>query len=140
MLYGPHGGRTLEVMRSMLHKKAPLLFVHGTLTVLDALKEENGSVYPDYMLVASEMLCILCLDMNMQGIEALLLQLVIELQSALDIVSLDHRTSSLRIALKMCVDLIALGQLHTAQLLLDRTDVALPMEEAGIEISTDMRL
>ena len=53
-LCGPLGERTLEVMRSMLRKLAPLLFVHGTLTVLDALKEDYGLVQPDYMLGASE--------------------------------------------------------------------------------------
>ena len=86
------------------------------------------------------MLCILCLDINVQGIEALVLEIVTELKSGLNIVGLDYRTSSLQIALEVCVGLIALGQLDAAQLLLDRTDVALPAEEAGIEISTDMRL
>ena len=38
----------------MLRKLAPLLFIYGILTVLDALKEDYGSVESDYMLGASE--------------------------------------------------------------------------------------
>ena len=95
-LYGLRSERTLEVVRSMLRRRAPLLFLDGILAVMDALKENYGSVYLDYMLIASEMLCIVCLDMKLvRSKEILLLKVVIELKSALDVISLNYRTLSL---------------------------------------------
>jgi tetratricopeptide (TPR) repeat protein len=139
-MYGPLDERTLEAMRLMLRKGAQLILVEARFKVMDALHQTYGSEHPDYMVALSEMIELYSFTIKEPGGEALLRGVVTELKGAVDRVDLDHKTTSIQVALKLCWGMTILGEMDAAQLLLDRASAALPTEEEGEEISSVIQL
>jgi hypothetical protein len=91
------------------------------------------------MLYICKMITALC-RIPIEDRDDLLLGLITEVKGPLDSVKLDHRTSSVELALKVSLSLIVLDQINAAQVLLSRAYAALPAKKEGVLISPAMQL